>query len=120
MKKFVTAVGIVALTLLLAVPASAQTKERSMGRTWAGIAMIGGGTVLALSGEETCAAVSGFGVTVSACETTWHKPLGFTGIGVATAGILLATVWADVPALKNVSVGIDPRGGFSVQKKFKF
>ena len=36
MKKFVTAVGIVTLMLLLAVPASAQTKERSMGRTWAG------------------------------------------------------------------------------------
>ena len=73
MKKFVSAVGIVALTLSIAVPASAQTKERSKGRTWAGVALMAGGLFVAFS-KQSC----GFTgpatdtVTVLGVQVTWN------------------------------------------------
>ena len=81
-----------------------------MARTWGGVAMIAGGSILATAREKVCFAVVGFGVAVAGCETTWHKPLGFTGIGVAAAGVLLATVWSDVPVMRNMTV-VPKRGG---------
>ena len=63
----------------------------------------------------------GFGLLAgfAGCETTWYKPLGFTGIGIATAGVLLATVWSDVPVMRNMTIA-QTRGGVQVGASFGF
>ncbi len=73
-----------------------------MGRTWGGIAMIAGGVVLASTMQEVCV-VSLF---LAGCVSEWHRPLGFTGIGMATVGVLLTSVWADVPVARSLDVQV--------------
>ena len=117
-------IGVLGMPLVATAEESAQQapsqeRTRSMARTWGGVAMIAGGSILATAREEVCFAVVGFGVAVGGCETTWHKPLGFTGIGVAAAGVLLATVWSDVPVMRNMTV-VPKRGGVQVGASFRF
>ncbi len=96
-----------------------QERTRSMARTWGGVALIAGGAVLASVQQEVCVVGFGFLAGLSGCETSWHKPLGFTGIGIATVGVLLATVWSDVPVMRNMTVA-PTRGGIEVGASFGF
>ncbi len=49
-------------------------------------------------------------------EAYWPAGRLYTGIGMAAVGVLLATVWADVP---DVSLSLEP-GGARLSKSFGF
>ena len=98
---------------------TSQERVRSMARTWSGVGLIVAGTVLASTQEEVCIVGFGFLAGFSGCDTSWHKPLGVTGIGLATVGVLLATVWSDVPGVRNMTIA-PTRGGLQVGASFGF
>lgn len=68
-------------------------RRRSMARTWGGVALIGVGLVIPIQ-QEKCAAIFG----ISACVTEMYTPGVVAAVGLIGAGVMLATVWADVPA----------------------
>ena len=71
----------------------APARRRSMARTWGGVALIGVGLVMPIQ-QEKCAAIFG----ISACVTEMYTPGVVAAVGLIGAGVMLATVWADVPA----------------------
>ena len=77
---------------------------RSRGRTRAGIVMIVAGAALTTSIKRTETCIR----RVCTRETTWLKEAGYSGIGLAAAGVLLATVWSDAPANRHVDFAVAP------------
>ncbi len=77
---------------------------RSRSRTWAGMIMIAGGAVLMSGKKETVRCTGGDCVS----ETERHKALVYPGIGLAVTGVLLATVWSDIPANPHVDFAVTP------------
>ena len=72
-----------------------RVRARSALRTWIGIGLLGyGGTLAAVTASPSEEAPAGFGV----------------GLGIATSGLLLATVWADVPVARHVEFALLPGG----------
>ena len=69
-----------------------------MRRSWGGVGLILAGAVLA-----------GHRIERTRCS----------GFGAATPGVLLATVWSDVPVARSVDVSATP-GGFRIGKTFAF
>lgn len=68
-------------------------RRRSMARTWGGVALIGVGLIMPIQ-QEKCAAIFG----ISACVTEMYTPGVVAAVGLIGTGVMLATVWADVPA----------------------
>ncbi len=91
----------------------ASGNRRSMSRTWAGVGMIASGALLTATVKTT--------ETCFPCirESEWYKPLGFTGIGIALTGVLLATVWSDVPANPHIDLTVTS-DRIEVDKTFGF
>jgi hypothetical protein len=88
---------------------------RSRSRTWAGMIMIAGGAVLMSGHKETVRCTGGDCVS----ETERYKALVYPGIGLAVTGVLLATVWSDVPANPHIDFAVTP-DGIQVGKTFGF
>lgn len=89
--------------------------RRSGGRTWTGVAMIAAGVALTTAKKTTEACRGG----VCTYRTEWIKSAGHPGMGLAVAGVLLATVWSDVPANPHLDVAVTP-DGVQVGKTFGF
>ena len=109
-----------ALSAVTVQPPVAQDRVRSMGRTWAGVAMLGGGAFLAAhAATSTCATTSAASAffDTQTCGQAWTK-LG-AGLGVATVGVLLATVFSDMPARNNLTLDVGP-GQIRIGKTFSF
>ncbi len=133
-------IGIV-LILSLATPAAGQEPRRTSPERFAGgvLLVLGGvGSIAAafnykrdcegyrssfregLYGYDYCTTVAGRHVHTE--ETPWdirlaRKPLLYVGAGAVVGGLLLATVWADVPAARVVTVQPKP-GGVSASARF--
>lgn len=88
---------------------------RSRSRTWAGMIMIAGGAVLMSGKKETVRCTGGDCVS----ETERYKALVYPGIGLAVTGVLLATVWSDIPANPHVDFAVTP-DRIQVGKTFGF
>ncbi|MCY4507561.1 MAG: hypothetical protein OXG35_11465 [Acidobacteria bacterium] len=88
---------------------------RSRSRTWAGMIMIAGGAVLMSGKKETVRCTGGDCVS----ETERYKALVYPGVGLAVTGVLLATVWSDVPANPHIDFAVTP-GRIQVGKTFGF
>ena len=88
---------------------------RSRSRTWAGMIMIAGGAVLMSGKKETVRCTGGDCVS----ETERYKALVYPGIGLAVTGVLLATVWSDVPANPHIDFAVTP-DRIQVGKTFGF
>ena len=88
---------------------------RSRRRTWAGMIMIAGGAVLMSGKKETVRCTGGDCVS----ETERYKALVYPGIGLAVTGVLLATVWSDMPANPHVDFVVTPNR-VEVGKTFGF
>ena len=88
---------------------------RSRSRTWAGMIMIAGGAVLMSGKKETVRCTAGDCVS----ETERYKALVYPGIGLAVTGVLLATVWSDVPANPHIDFAATP-DRIQVGKTFGF
>lgn len=118
-----------------------ETRVRSMGRTWTGVGMLAVGGWWAAHGARLQNACSGvvdvyddlglddFGLgfgdiyddaaqDCAAEGTTWLA----IGLGTAAIGALLATVWSDVPAVRNMrSLAVSPLpGGARVTASYGF
>ena len=117
-----------------------ETRVRSMGRTWAGVAMLGAGGWWALHGQRlrtACNDVAGnyddvyddfgfsfdntFDDTVADCANVGTGRI-VTGLGAAAVGALLATVWSDVPAMRSMrNLAVSPLpGGARVMASYGF
>ena len=99
---------------------TSQERVRSMGRTWTGVALIGGGAfITAHAATSTCATTSFASAlfNTQTCGQAWTK-IG-AGLGLATTGVLLATVWSDVPVMRNLTVA-PTRGGVHFGASFGF
>ena len=88
---------------------------RSRSRTWAGMIMIAGGAVLMSGKKETVRCTAGDCVS----ETERYKALVYPGIGLAVTGVLLATVWSDIPANPHIDFAVTP-DRIEVGKTFGF
>ena len=93
----------------------ATRSSRSRSRTWAGMIMIAGGAVLMSGKKETVRCTGGDCVS----ETERYKALVYPGIGLAVTGVLLATVWSDVPANPHIDFAVTP-DRIQVGKTFGF
>ena len=83
--------------------------------------MIGGGSFLALHTFASCTANDLVAELLGeqTCGPAWIK-LG-AGAGVAAIGVLLATVWSDVPVVRNVTLTpTQDAGGVQVAAAFQF
>lgn len=78
-------------------------RRRSMARTWGGVALIGVGLAMPIQ-QETCLTL--FGVE-AACATEMYTPGVAAAVGFIGAGVMLATIWSDVPA-NVIDFGIAP------------
>ena len=91
-----------------------------MGRTWTGVALLGGGAFLtAYAATSTCATTS---LASAFFDTQTCGQAGAkvgAGLGLITAGVLLATVWSDVPVVRNMTVS-PTRGGVQVGASIGF
>ena len=109
-------------------------KKRSMTRTWTGISMIAGGAVLATL-KETASCNNPrylFGVNLGFCSAPEWAARKFDrqdflrdgeeanrypartlygGIGLAAAGVLLTTIWSDVPVVNAMTYEHRAGGG---------
>ena len=118
-------IGVLGIPLVATAEESAlqqpsQERVRSTGRTWTGVALLaGGGTMAAYYGASTCATERVFGALLDVRPCSQAAVLIWTGIGMATAGGLLATVWSDVPVVRNMTIA-PTRGGLQVGASFGF
>ena len=133
-------IAVVALIAVLAVPAVAAAqdrilesaerlaagtmlqmdseRERSPGRTWAGVAMLaGGGIMAAYYGASTCAENRALGELLDIRSCGEAATLFSVGAGVAVVGTLFATIWSDVPVARDLSVVAAP-GRVTVGRTF--
>ena len=88
-------------------------RRRSMARTWGGVALIGVGLVMPVQ-TETCLTL----LFSTACRKDMYTPGVVAAVGFITTGVLLTSVWSDVPA-NAIDFGIAP-GRIRVGKTFGF
>ena len=117
-------IGVLGMPLVAtaeeAAQQTSQDRVRSAGRTWGGVALLaGGGTMAAYYGASTCSKDRFLGELFDVRPCGEAVTLIWTGIGVATVGALLATVWSDVPVMRNMTVA-PRRGGVQVGASFGF
>ncbi|MXY57900.1 MAG: hypothetical protein F4Y41_16150 [Gammaproteobacteria bacterium] len=99
---------------------SEPERVRSMERTWAGVAMMAGGvTLLATQVGRVCGedADTAYIFDVPTCDSV--SAIGGVGVGIAVSGLLLATIWSDVPVVRDLQVGAAP-GRVEVGRTFSF
>ena len=97
-----------------------QGRVRSMGRTWAGVAMLGGGAFLTLHAATANCATNAFASAVFDTQTCGQARTKFgAGLGVATVGVLLATVFSDVPVMNAITIA-PTQGGVLAGTSFGF
>ena len=95
-----------------ALQAEAGVRRRSMTRTWGGVGLVALGLLMPMQ-QEKCVTVLGLEVPLAGplvegvvgCLTEIYTPGVVAGIGLAGTGIMLATVWSDVPAASSLDVG---------------
>ena len=107
-------IGVLGLPLVATAEESvqqpSQERTRSMGRTWGGVALIAGGLFVPVQ-TEVC--------LFSACIKEAYTPGIAIASGMIVSGLLLATVWSDVPVVRNMTVA-PTRGGVQVGASFGF
>ena len=97
--------------LAAAQPDPSTARVRSMGRTWAGVAMVGAGSFLAVNAATGVCATTSFAAAFTGTQTCGQATTKFvTGAAVAGVGALFATIWSDVPAISR-SVTFTPLPG---------
>ena len=91
-----------------------------MTRTGWGIALIAGGTAMTLSQVNRECAESDL-IADLAGVPTCDEVGSVAGLGIAMAigGALLATIWSDVPAMQDLTIGVAP-GRVQVGRTFKW
>ena len=95
-----------------------RVRARSARRTWIGIGLLGFGTLVSAAASQAVCVSSSERTTINgrvvsessflSCDTS-SAGLG-VGLGIATSGLLLATVWADVPVARHVEFALLPGG----------
>ncbi len=97
-----------------------QERERSAGRTWAGVTMLAaGGIMAAYYGASTCAENRFAGELLDIRSCGEAATLFSVGAGVAVVGVLFATIWSDVLVARDLAVQVSP-GRFTVGRTFGF
>ena len=100
-------------------PASA-TRQRSMGRTLGGLALVTAGAMIPFNWGSQCPAGQERSYLGYDCYADAEKEVTAAyagsgarlgaGLGMIDIGALLITVWSDVPVVRNVTVSPLPRG----------
>ena len=113
-------------TLLEAALSRASTLQaepetvRSMTRTWWGVALVAGGTAIAASSAGTECVKSDLLSDFSGLPTCDEVASVISlGLIVAGTGALLATIWSDVPVVRDLSIGAAP-GRVQVGRTFEW
>lgn len=87
-----------------------QARQRSMARTWGGVGLILAGLVVPVGVKREA-----FGQS----RTEYHPGGVVVAVGLVGAGVMLATVWADVPANPSIDFAVTP-DRVQVGKTFSF
>ena len=74
-----------------------------MGRTWGGVALMVGGLLVPVQ-TETCVVLFGSGGCV---KETYALGVAIA-VGMIGSGLLLATVWSDIPANPSIDFAVSP------------
>ena len=116
-------IGVLGMPLVATAEESAQQtsqeRVRSMGRTWTGVALIGLGTYVSVDAATSVCGTNSLAAAFAgqSCGQAWTK-FGF-GLGMIGSGVLLATIFSDVPVVRNMTVA-PTRGGVQVGASFGF
>ena len=124
-----------ATTMSAAMNAAAQqspaslTRQRSMGRTLGGLALVTAGALIPFNWGSQCPAGQDRSYLGYDCYADAEKEVTAAysgsgarlgaGLGMIGVGTLLMTVWSDVPVVRNVTVSPLP-GGTRVTASFDF
>ena len=93
-------------------------RERSVARTWIGVAMAAGGAAMAVySSGLPCADDSALREQLGVRSCVGTNSVFGASLGAMLGGALLALAWSDVPAARDLSVGAAP-GRVSVGRRF--
>ena len=112
-KRTTAAITTAAVAVSAEQPQS-PARRRSMARTWGGVGLIAGGLLLV---RQKCDGIRLGNRCVG--SVTWLGGSTMTGVAVMTGGVLLATMFADVPANNAVTLTVAP-DRVSVGKTFGF
>jgi hypothetical protein len=111
-------IGVLGMPLVATAEESAQQqtqqRTRSMARTWGGVGLMVGGLALI---RQKCDGIRIDNLCLG--STTWMGGSTVGGLGVIGAGVLLTTVWSDVPVMRNLTVA-PTRGGVDFGASFSF
>ena len=88
-------------------------RARSRRRVSAGVSMIAVGALLASVTRKRTSCIN------RSCTSETDKPLAYPGIAVVVSGVLLATVWSDVPVNPHIDLTVTP-DRIQVGKTFGF
>ena len=98
---------------------SSQERERSMGRTWSGVALLGLGTYVSMDAATSVCGTNALG-SVLAGQSCGQAGTKFVfGLGMIGSGVLLATIFSDVPVMRDMTIA-PTRGGLQVGASFGF
>ena len=93
-------------------------RERSVARTWIGVAMAAGGAAMAVySSGLPCADDRALREQLSVRSCVGTNTVFGASLGAMLGGALLVLAWSDVPAARDVSVSAAP-GRVSVGRRF--
>ena len=103
---------------------SSQQRRRSIGRTVGGILLMGVGTpflIVGLAAEDAGGSVCVGDDCITVAVDTGGAGYGFAAMGGAmvVSGVLLATVWSDVPVVNSLDFTVTPHRA-QVGKTFGF
>ena len=84
-----------------ALQTETRERRRSMTRTWSGVGLLALGLLMPFQ-QETCVTVLGLEV---GCVTEVYTPGVVVGVSLSGIGVMLATIWSDVPAAPSLDVG---------------
>ena len=102
------------LGIAAAVQSEEEERRRSWGRTWGGIALIVGGLFVPVQ-HEVCVTLF---FSTSCVDEAYGPGIGIAA-GLITGGVLLTTVWSDVPVARDLDVQAGP-GRFTIGRTFGF
>ena len=123
-------IGVLGVPLVATAEESTQqpSQERSMGRTWAGLALVTAGALIPFNWGEKCKPGLERSYLGYDCYADTEKDvtaqyaggarLG-SGLALIGVGTLLMTVWSDVPVMRNMTI-VPTRGGVQVGASFGF
>ena len=116
-------IGVLCMPLVASAEEAAQQPSqeriRSPGRTWTGVALLGLGAYVSVDAAMSVCGTNALGSAIAGQSCGQARTKFVFGLGMVGTGVLLATVFSDVPVVRDMTVA-PTRGGVQVGASFGF